>query len=231
MDTQDPVFDLCMLVGAQKDGREPVGSEQEIFEKTAEYILFEIQEKIFEFGMLSYKSNLANYLPKEPFCERYVAIGAAAAYLPIDYYYGWWLGDVFKAFGLGSGMDTGNNYGAALRGEIEQDVRDEIKNVPYKKWNYYKNAQDHMRQNMEGKLANGKLIPAHFYLLQNEYYKGATEKIREIIRKTKLAGIKREKVAQKLLLRKHILRNRYEEAYKGCFGQWITANQTQLEES
>ena len=231
VDTQDPVFDLCMLVGAQKDGREPVGSEQEIFEKTAEYILFEIQEKIFEFGMLSYKSNLANYLPKEPFCERYVAIGAAAAYLPIDYYYGWWLEDVFKAFGLGSGMDTGNNYGAALRGEIEQDVRNEIKNVPYKKWNYYKNAQDHMRQNMEGKLANGKLIPAHFYLLQNEYYKGATEKIREIIRKTKLAGIKREKVAQKLLLRKHTLRNRYEEAYKGCFGQWITANQTQLEES
>ena len=231
VDMKAPVFDLCMLVGAQEDGRKPVGSEQEIFEKTAEYILFEIQEKIFEFGMSSYKSNLANYLPKEPFCERYVAIGSAAAYVPIDYYYGWWLEDVFKAFGLGCGTDTGNNYEADRCAEIWQDVRNEIKNVPYKKVFGYKNAQDHMRQNMEGKLANGRMIPAHFYLLRDGYYDKAGEKICEIIRKTKLAGIKRDKIAQKLLLRKRPLRKRYEEAYKGCFGQWIMANETQLDES
>lgn len=231
VNTQDPIFDHCILVGAQKDGREPVGSEQEVFEQTAEYILFEIQAKIFEFGISSYKSNLANYQPKEPFCERYEAIGAAAAYLPIDYYYGWWLEDVFKTFGLGSGMDTGENYGADLREEIESDVRNEIKNVPYKKWRYYKNAQDHMKQNMQGKLANGKIIPAHFYLLQNEYFKAAKDKNCEIIGKTKLAGIKRDKRMQKLLLRKRVLRNRYEGAYKDCFGQWIATNQTQMEES
>lgn len=231
VDRNDPVFDLCTLVGAQEDGRTPIGSEQKIFEKTAEYILFEIQEKIFEFGMSSYKSNLANYQPTEPFCERYAAIGAAAAYIPIDYYYGWWLEDVFKAFGLGSGTDTGENYRAGLRDEIWEDVRDEIKEVPYKRWRCYKHAQDHMGQNMAAKLANGKLIPAHFYLLREEYYNKAGEKISKVIDETKLGGIKRNTIAQKLLLRKRALRNRYEEAYKGCFGQWITANETQLKES
>lgn len=226
----NPIFDHCILVGAQKDGREPVGSEQEIFEKTAEYILFEIQAKIFEFGMSSYKSNLANYLPKEPFCERYEAIGAEATYIPIDYYYGWWLEDVFKAFGLGSGTDTGDNYGTGLQGEIQSDVRNEIKNVPFKKWRFYKNAQDHMRQNMEGKLANGKMIPAYFYLLQNEYYMSAEDKNSEIIEKTKLTKIKREQPMQKLLLRKRVLRSRYEGAFKKSFGQWIKANKTLLEE-
>lgn len=101
--SQDPIFDTCILVGAQEDGRRPIEKEQDIFDKVAEYVLFEIQDKQ-GFGLESYKSNIVNIVSNEPFCERYVAIGAAAKYIPVDYYFGWWLSDVF------SQIEQGNDF-------------------------------------------------------------------------------------------------------------------------
>lgn len=98
--TQVPIFDNCILVGAQEEGRNAIGTESEIYERVAEYILTELQEKsIRSFGIESFKSNLASQNnDKECFFELYAAIGAKTEYIPVDYYYSFWLNDVIDVF-------------------------------------------------------------------------------------------------------------------------------------
>ena len=221
VDMSYPIFDLCILVGAQEDGRKPVNSEQEVFEKTAEYILFEIQGKISEFGMGSYKSNLANKLPNEPFCDRYAAIGAAASYVPVDYYYSWWLRDVLRHFSLNGDSDEKLDATEIGFVEMEEDVRREIKSAPYRPLRCYTHAQEHMKNNMEGKIKSGKMLPSYFFLLFNENYTTAVDKISSIISRVSLKGIKREHTLQKILLRKRRLQKKYKNAYIISFGKRI----------
>lgn len=225
VDMSYPIFDLCMLVGAQEDGRKPVESEQEVFEKAAEYILFEIQGKISEFGMVSYKSNLANKLPKEPLCDRYVAIGAAASYVAIDYYYSWWLRDVLRTFCLNGDISEERDYEEEIEFEIGEDVKDEVAHTPYQRWRRYKHAQEHISQNMRSQLASGIMLPSHFFLIWNENYTNVEEEVCKVVDNVSLTGVKRDNIQQTLLLKKWRLRRVYKKAYKSCFGKWIKGHE------
>lgn len=95
--TSSPVFDFCILVGSMQNGRRAVCSEKEILERTAEYLLLELHQKEpggFDFE--SHKSNLCVQSGTDYYFTRYVAVDAAAKYLPVDFYYSWWLNDVLQ---------------------------------------------------------------------------------------------------------------------------------------
>ena len=98
--TQVPIFDNCILVGSQEEGRKAVSTEEEVYERIGEYVLTELQEKsIRSFGIESFKSNLASQnADKECFFEQYAAIGAKTEYIPVDQYYSLWLSDTINAF-------------------------------------------------------------------------------------------------------------------------------------
>lgn len=213
-----PIFDLCILVGAQEDGRKPAKSEQEVFEKTAEYILSEIQGKISGFGMDSFKSNLANKLPKEPFCDRYAAVGAAASYVPIDYYYGWWLRDVLEVFGFGGNGSKANHDIA----EIQKDMKHEIAQASYHFESRYDRARAQMIVNMKNKIAAGNILPSNLFLLCGDNYKNAIANACEIIDKVSLSKIKRNGITRKLLLCKKRLREEYKSAYRDVYDKWLS---------
>lgn len=92
-----PIYDYCYLVGARTKNRKDIRSEKEIYQRTAEFVLQEIQEKYTaSHSVGSQKSNLVhNRNRKNSFYENYLSLGADAKYIPIDYYYSWWLKDVF----------------------------------------------------------------------------------------------------------------------------------------
>ena len=95
--TSSPVFDFCVLVGSMQNGRRAVSSEREVLERTAEYLLLELHQKEpggFDFE--SHKSNLCVQSGTDYYFTQYVAVDAAAKYLPVDFYYSWWLNDVLQ---------------------------------------------------------------------------------------------------------------------------------------
>ncbi len=119
-----PIFDFCILVGAQEDGRCAKSGEEEIFRKVSDYILLEIQEKE-NYSIESYKSNIANLPPREPFCDRHVAIGASSLYLSTDAFYSWWLADVLQRFSHPA------KPGERLREALEKDFKAWAEHLEY----------------------------------------------------------------------------------------------------
>lgn len=96
--TMTPIFDYCILVGAQEKGRKKIATEKEIYQKVAEYMLTELQPNYKDnFSVNSFKSNLVfGAAATESYFEKYVAIGAASKYIAVDYYYSCWLHDVIS---------------------------------------------------------------------------------------------------------------------------------------
>lgn len=117
--SSDPIFDYCILVGSMEHGRKAVESEEEIYRRIAEYMLTQLQKKTAgNFGIESFKSNIvypAN--AKKPYYEKYIAIGADARYVAVDYYYSWWLQEV-----IGSLLAD-----IADEGKVRENVSDILK--------------------------------------------------------------------------------------------------------
>lgn len=119
-----PIFDFCILVGAQEDGRRAKSSEEEIYRKVSDYILLEVQEKE-NYSIESYKSNIANLPPREPFCDRHVAISASSRYISTDALYSWWLADVLHRF------SNPAKPGERLREALKKDFRAWAEHLEY----------------------------------------------------------------------------------------------------
>lgn len=137
-----PIFDFCILVGAQEDGRCAKSSEEEIFRIVSDYILLEVQEKE-NYSIESYKSNIANLPPREPFCDRHMAIGASSRYISTDAFYSWWLADVLRRLSRPTKPDE------PLRKAAEADFKawvGHLKYVPPKK---------RRRESSDGQQENG----------------------------------------------------------------------------
>lgn len=124
VNTTYPIFDFCVLIGSKQNGRKRVLSEKEVHNHVAEYLLLELNQKEKNsFDFESFKSNLcadsgtdccseeakanAENSPKDliekstnnnerrKHFSRYASVDADAKYLPTNYFYRWWLGEVF----------------------------------------------------------------------------------------------------------------------------------------
>ncbi len=94
-----PVFDFCVIIGSKQDGRKAIATEKEIFERTANYLITELNRS--EAGTHCFESAKSNYENLPTVNDnlnyiRYVSIGSSEWSLCIDYYYSLWLYDVIK---------------------------------------------------------------------------------------------------------------------------------------
>lgn len=94
-----PVFDFCVIIGSKQDGRKAIATEEEIFERTANYLILELNKsEAGTHGFESAKSNFENVasVNSNLFCIKYASIGAAVWSLYINYFYSLWLNDVIQ---------------------------------------------------------------------------------------------------------------------------------------
>lgn len=160
--TRYPVFDFCVLVGSMQDGRQALGSEQEVFEHVAEYLLLELHQKeegVFDFR--SFKSNLCVDASKEYFFTKYVAVDVDAKYLPVDHFYSWWLSDVLELIcnGLEQALSKSSGFIAEMLEDENEFWEDKMSGVHwYSGKKKYNSLQSTISILLTGKL-EGKMAP------------------------------------------------------------------------
>ncbi len=230
VDTSFPIFDFCVIIGSQQNGRKALESEKEVLDCVAEYLLLELTQNVAgAHGIESHKSNLENQSnnQKLPYCTKYLSVGARVWRLSMDEYFGMWLKDVCQKILDGLSDSSYEDY---LKNEILHDCRENWKEesdgVPLSPFAQKKRKEkiDSICIKMNKNVGNIPMsYQAKLYLL-GDCSSGFEEKITKYSAEYKLPKSKNRK---SLYIRKHVFPDCYNQALNSKHGHSTTFRQIQ----